>query len=239
MALYGVSVRVNTTRGTGAQGTPDVVRPELYARYRFLMENTFGGFADRIKIPAIGSQFGWWNTASGGYWQSTTGNGGSRGTGLKVWNTTQGKWEYQGHSTRLVTGFRASDVSAYAEYMSVAVYAYNLDQVGPFPAEEVMPNVLLRRGVEYTVELRLKQNSMAGTQDADGNFATANADGVFEVWFNGFKAWSRNTYRWRRHADFGVQGFWLDVYHGGTAAARQDMHFQVNEVTVATAYIGP
>ncbi len=237
--LDGVSVRIDTTRGTGAQGTPDVVRPELYARYRFLMENTFGGLADRVKIPAIGSQFGWWNANSGGYWQSTTGNGGWRGTGLKVWNVTQGKWEYQGHSTRLVTGYRASDVSAYAEYMSVAVYAYNLDQVGAFPDQEVMTNVVLRRGVEYTVDLRLKQNSMSGAQDVNGNYATANADGVFEVWFNGYKAWSRSTYRWRRHADFGVQGFWLDVYHGGTAATRHDMHFQVNEVTVATAYIGP
>ena len=193
--LDSVSVRVDTTRGTGSQGSPDVVRPELFARYRFLMENTFGGGADRIKIPAIGSQFGWWNTASGGYWQSTTGNGGSRGTGLKVWNATQGKWEYQGHSTRLVTGFRASDASAYAEYMSVAVYAYNLDQTGPFPSEEVMRNVVLRRGVEYSVELRLKQNSLSGTQDANGNYATANADGVFEVWFNGYKAWSRTNYR--------------------------------------------
>jgi hypothetical protein len=237
--LDSASVRINTTRGTGAQGGPDVVRPELFARYRFLMESSFGGGADRVKIPAIGCQFGWWNTNAGGYWQSTTGNGGSVGTGLKVWNTTQGKWEYQGHSTRLLTGYKASDNSAYAEYMSISVYCYNLDQVGAFPGADMMQNVVLRRGVDYAIDLRMKQNSMSGAQDAVGNYATANADGVFEVWINGYKAYSRSNYRWRRHADFGVQGYWLDVYHGGTVASPHDMHYQVGEVTVATAYIGP
>lgn len=29
-------------------------------------------------------RMGWWNDAQGGYWQSTTGNGGAPGTGLKL-----------------------------------------------------------------------------------------------------------------------------------------------------------
>jgi hypothetical protein len=235
----GADFRLNTTKGTGPQGMPDIVRDEMYMRYLWRMDSTFGGFADRVKIPALGGQFGYWVSVGSGYWQPTTGNGGSPGTGLKVFNAAQGKWEYQGHSTRLVVGYRCSDASAYADYMRVAVYAYNLDQKGPFPDEEVMPNLVLRRDTDYAVEVRLRQNTMSGPLDANGNYAVANADGVIEVWFNGFKAFSRNTYRWRFHPEIGVQGPWIDVYHGGVAKSDRRMHFRVNEVVAATSYVGP
>ena len=80
---------------------------------------------------------------------------------------------------------------------------------------------------------------MAGGPDADGNYATANADGVLQAWINGYPAYSKTNFRWRRHADFGVQGIWLDVYHGGQTLAPSTMHYRIDRVSLATSYIGP
>ena len=72
-----------------------------------------------------------------------------------------------------------------------------------------------------------------------GNYATANADGAYQVWFNGYPAYSKANFRWRRHAEFGVQGVWIDVYHGGTDLAPTTMHYRLDRVSLATRYIGP
>ena len=100
-------------------------------------------------------------------------------------------------------------------------------------------NVAIRKEAWYCFDIRIKQNSMSGAQDALGNYATANPDGVYEVWLNGYPVYSRTDYRWRRHAEFGVQGIWLDVYHGGIPASPTTMHYRVDRVSVAKTYVGP
>jgi hypothetical protein len=228
------------TAGTGTRGAPDVVRPELFGHYAWYMESSFGTQQDdAIKIPAMGVQFGVWNPA--GYWQQTTGNGGSRGTGLKVDNGGASNFEYQGHSVRLLTGTapKAGDDDPYTGWFGVGVYPYNLDQVQDFPEGEAVPYVALRREAWYDIDIRVKQNSVSGTQDALGNWSVANADGIYQIWINGYLAYSKTTFRWRRHLEFGVQGLWLDVYHGGQSPALVDMHYRIDRVAVATQYIGP
>lgn len=233
------SIRQDVSRGTGPNGTVDSVQTELFGQYWLYLEPDFGtaGRSTAIKIPAMGVQYGWWNDS--GYWQQTTGNGGSPGTGLKVWNAARGKWEYQGHSIRILTGVKAEDNSAYANLFAVAFYPYNLDQAGPFPAGENWPYIALEIGSWYCIDLYMKQNTMSGPQDANGNYATANPDGVMKAWVNGLPAYEKSTFRWRRHADFGIQGIWIDFYHGGIDPAPYDMHYRIDRVTLATQYIGP
>lgn len=232
-------VRADVSKGTGASGAPDLVVDDLYGQYWLYLESDFGTTADTaIKIPSMGVQFGYWNPV--GYWQQTTGNGGSRGTGLKVWNTAHNKWEYQGHSIRLLTGVEptALDDDPYAGWFGIGIYPYNLDQGGPFPAGEAFPNVAIRKEQSYCIDIRIKQNSMSGSQDANGNYANANPDGVFQAWINGHLVYSRTDYRWRRHPEFGVQGMWVDVYHGGILPAPRDMHYRIDRVALARSYIG-
>ena len=235
-----LDARPEVTQGTGVRGTPNTVHEELFSQYWMYLENDFGTVADTaIKIPAMGVQFGYWNPV--GYWQQTTGNGGSPGTGLKVDNGGTSNFEYQGHSVRFLTGTSptALDDDPYNGWFGIGIYPYNLDQGGPFPAGESFPNVAIRKEAWYCFDIRVKQNSMSGAQDALGNYATANADGVYEVWINGYPVYSRRDYRWRRHAEFGVQGLWLDVYHGGVPASPTTMHYRVDRVSVAKVYVGP
>jgi len=236
------NTRLDVSRGTGLRGTPDVVYEELFGQYSIYLESDFGTTQDdAIKIPAMGVQFGWWNPASGGYWQQTTGNGGYKGTGLKVDPGSGLPFEYQGHSARLVTGAspRPGDDDPYIGWFSVELYCYHLDQVGSFPGGRLFPMIAIRTEHWYTFDIRVKQNSMSGTQDALGNYSTAIADGVYEAWINGYPAFRKTDYRWRRHAEFGVQGVWIDVYHGGVSPALVDMHYRVDRVALAKAYIGP
>ena len=241
-ALGSANSRLEGSQGTGLRGTPNVVREELFGQYHMYLENDFGTTADTaIKIPAMGVQFGYWNPAGGGYWQQTTGNGGSRGTGLKVDPGGSANFQYEGHSVRFLTGVSptAQDDDPYNGWFGIGIYDYNLDQVGPFPAGASFPMIAIRKEQWYCIDIRVKQNTMSGSQDALGNYATANADGIYQVWINGYPAYSRTNYRWRRHAEFGVQGVWIDVYHGGTDLAPTTMHYRLDRVALATSYIGP
>jgi hypothetical protein len=229
------NLRSDVSRGT-ADGTPDQVLEELFGQYHLFLESDFGSNIDGIKIPAMGVQFGYWNPV--GYWQQTTGNGGSPGTGLKVWNEAQGVWEYQGHSVRILSGQRAADASAYGDLLALSLYPYNLDQQGPFPASESLPYVAIRRERWYAIDIHVKQNSIEPPLDADGN-GQAVADGEYRVWINGYPALTRTGFRWRRHAEFGVQGLWVDFYHGGVPPAPYAMHYRIDRVTLARRYIGP
>jgi hypothetical protein len=240
------NVRYDVSAGVNPNGTISPVLPELFGQYWLYLENDFGTTSDdAVKIPAMGVQFGWWNPV--GYWQSTTGNGGYPGTGLKVYPATDAqallndKFEYQGHSVRLLTGTAPlpGDDDPYDGYFGIYIYPYNLDQAGPFPASPAFPNIVIRKAAWYCFDIRVKQNSMSGSQDSLGNYAVANPDGVWQCWINGLAAYSNTTYRWRRHADFGVQGMWIDVYHGGQSPQPVTAHYRVDRVSLATAYIGP
>lgn len=237
-----VDSRREVSTGVAPTGTISPVVPELFGQYSLYLEANFGTTNDdAIKIPAMGVQFGYWNPA--GYWQQTTGNGGSPGTGLKVAPAanTANNFSYEGHSVRFLTGVdpAAGDDDPYVGWFGIGIYPYNLDQIGPFPAGEVFPGIVIRRERWYAIDIRVKQNTMSGAQDGLGNFATANPDGVYQVWINGYLAYSKTTFRWRRHADFGVQGIWLDVYHGGQTLAPRTMNYRLDRVALASSYIGP
>ena len=224
--------------GDGGQGMTSQ-QDDLYSQYHLYLENDFGSNIDGIKIPAMGTQFGYWRTYNGGYWQMVTGNGGAPGTGLKIWNAAQSRWEYEGHSVRIVTTSKPADNSAYASLYGLKLYPYNLDQVGAFPDMVNFPYVAVQKERWYAIDLYMKLNSMSGARDANGNYAVANPDGEYRVWVNGYPALTKTNFRWRKHPEFGVEGFWLDFYHGGVPPAPYTMHYRVDRVTIAKNYIGP
>lgn len=219
-----------------ASGTPNDVQNELYARYYVLLEEDWGSEIDANKMPGWDGRFGWWNTL--GYWQATTGNGGSRPTGLKVRNVAQNRWEFQGASMRGHGGTRANDGNPYDGLFWIGSYVYHLDQATDYGESIVWPGLVVGKGRWYCIEQYIKMNSVIGPADSLGN-GVAVKDGRLRVWVDGVQAYERNDFRWRRHPQMGIQGFWLNWYHGGTAAAPRDMHFRMDSVVIARNYIGP
>jgi hypothetical protein len=221
--------------GATAAGIPDKVETELYARYYVYLEEDWGSEVDGNKMPGWDGRFGWWNPV--GYWQSTTGNGGSRPTGLKVRNSSN-HWEYQGASMRGSGGMRSNDGNPYDNLFWLGNYIYHLDQDGAYGEHNTWPGVVIDKGQWHCIEQHIRMNSITGPYDSVGN-GEAMHDGQYTVWMDGVLAFKRANLRWRRHPEMGIQGFWLNWFHGGTALAPRDMHFRMDAMVIARSYIGP
>lgn len=234
-ALVGSDLQRSVIAG-GEKGVPTSVETHLFARYMVFLEKDWGSTLQSNKMPGWDGRMGWWNKV--GYWQSTTGNGGSPGTGRKVANPVTGGWTYEGCSMRGLGGRTSGDGNPYDGLFTMASYMYHLDQIGPFGEDCYWNGVVLTRERWFSIEHEIVMNTISGPYDALGN-GVANRDGQYRVWVDGVLAWERKDLRWRCHPEMGIQGFWLDWYHGGIEPAPSDMHFRMNSVVIARDYIGP
>ncbi len=232
--LLGCDMQHNVIGGK-PDGTPDRVETELYARYYVLLEDDWGSEVDANKMPGWDARMGWWNPV--GYWQSTTGNGGIPTTGLKVRNDTRKRWEYEGASMRGFCGMRSNDGNPYDHLFWMGSYIEHLDQGSVYGEPLPWPGVLIDKGRWHCIEQRLRMNRITGPFDALGN-GTAAHDGQYTVWMDGVQAFERSNLAWRRHPEMGIQGFWLDWYHGGMRPPTHDMRFRMDGVVIARSYIG-
>jgi hypothetical protein len=233
--LWGCDLEHNVVGGT-TEGTTNKVETELYARYYVYLEENWGSTVDANKMPGWDGRFGWWNSL--GYWYPMTGNGGGRPSGKKIWNARLGRWVYEGSSMRGHGGTLAGDGNPYDSLFWLGGYIYHLDQFGDFGENVKWDRVAIKRGNWYCIEQYIKMNSISGPYDSVGN-GQANFDGVYKAWVDGVPCYERSNFRWRRHPEMGIQGFWLNWYHGGKQATLSDMHFRMNSVVIAREYIGP
>jgi hypothetical protein len=231
----GGSLERDVVGGT-ADGLTDKVETELYARYYVFLEESWGSTVDTNKMPGWDGRFGFWNPR--GYWNAITGNGGARPTGKKVWNAVKQRWEYHGASMRGHGGTKAGDGNPYDDLFWLGGYIYHLDQASYYGENVKWTGVVISKGRWFSIEHYIKMNSIVGPYDTVGN-GEAVHDGEYRVWVDGVQAYERTNFRWRRHPEMGIQGFWLNWYHGGTRPALTDMHFRMNSVVIARDYIGP
>lgn len=64
-------------------------------------------------------------------------------------------------------------------------------------------------------------------------------DGVLRAWIDGQLAFERNDLRMRHQADLKIEKIWINLYHGGSWAAKSDDHLYLDNVVIARKYIGP
>ena len=64
-------------------------------------------------------------------------------------------------------------------------------------------------------------------------------DGVLETWIDGRKAYRQTNWRWRDTNSLKIEQIWLNVYHGGTDVPDQDISLYIDNVVIASSYIGP
>lgn len=226
---------------------PAVVTEELFCRLYIYLEGDWNSTRDSNKM-AMGwdLRMGWWNDARGGYWQSTTGNGGAPGTGLKVFapkfknggSQVADRWEYQGHSVRMEAGKAPGDGNPYSNLRPIQSYAYNLDQPTSYGEMLRLGNGVIGKGRWHCIEQQIKINSIVGPFDELGN-GTAVADGVLRTWLDGVLCSEHTTLRWRRHPEMGVEGPWVNWFYGGKQPTEVPMHYRMNHLVLARKYIGP
>lgn len=234
------------TIGTMRADTSDPMFPiagpptkELFGRMCFQMEDNWKSRNDGNKM-ALGwdLRFGYW---TGTYWQQTTGNGGARGTGLKVLRTNKNgskQWEYQGHSIRMESGTGPKDPNHPQDGLRPIIsYTYHLDQFDFNGTNERWGNAVIERGRYHCIEQQIKINSIVGPFDELGN-GQAVADGVLRTWVDGVFVGERTDMRWHRHPSMGVEGPWINWFFGGKQAAEYQMNYKMFDMVLATEYIG-
>ena len=64
-------------------------------------------------------------------------------------------------------------------------------------------------------------------------------DGILESWIDGRLAYRQTDWRWRDVDSLKIEQIWLDFYHGGTAVPDQDISLYIDNVVIASDYIGP
>jgi hypothetical protein len=226
---------------------PSVVTEELFCRLYIYLENDWNSLRDANKM-AIGwdLRMGWWNDANRGYWQSTTGNGGAPGTGLKLFapalknggSQRSDRWEYQGHSIRMEARKGVADGNPYSDLRPLESYVYNLDQPGAYGQIVRLGRGVIGKGRWHCIEQQIRMNSVVGPFDGLGN-GQAVADGVLRTWIDGVKCSEVTNLRWRRHPEMGVEGPWVNWFYGGKLPTEVPMHYRMNHFVVARKYIGP
>lgn len=219
---------------------------ELYTRmYVFLEEDWLDVHQDGQKLGiGFDQRFGYWT--SRGYWQRTTGNGGQRGTGLKIQRPPKyfngmpdARWEYQGHMQRMEVGKGLADPThPYRAYRPIQTYAYHLDQSGANGSIFNFGRACLPIGRWVCLEQYVRTNSIDGPFDAIGN-GQAVPDGVLRTWVDGVPAGEVKNLRWRRHPDIGIEGPSVVWYYGGKTFPPHPMHYRMRDVVVARRLIGP
>lgn len=234
--LWGCGYERNVVGGT-ANGVTDRVVDELYARYYVFLEETWGSKIEINKMPGLDARLGFWSPGSR-RWTAVSGNGGERANGKKAWNDSAKRWEYQGCSIRGHGGMKAGDGNPYDDLFWLGSYVYNLDQGNEYGDHVKWNGTAIAKGRWYCIEQQVKMNSIIGPYDSVGN-GEAVRDGELRAWVDGVLVYERTNFRWRRHPEMGLQGFWLNWYHGGRQASPTEMHFRMNSVVIAREYIGP
>jgi hypothetical protein len=64
-------------------------------------------------------------------------------------------------------------------------------------------------------------------------------NGVLRAWIDGQLAFEKSDICFRHTDKLKIEQIWMNVYHGGTKPSPYDQHLYIDNVVIATEYIGP
>lgn len=166
-----------------------------------------------------------WNpTRDGGKLPGFGGTYNRGGWGLRKANGENG-WTIRGAFFQQPAG-----CASMRGYAGIGSYVYHMD-VPNAPSENwgwgLGPGGRLEKNKWYSVEQFVKLNS-----PNQGN-------GVFKAWINGHLVEEQTGLRFRTNPQIKIENIWLNVYHGGVAKPPHKMSLYIDNVVIASRYIGP
>jgi hypothetical protein len=165
-----------------------------------------------------------WNPSlDGGKMPGITGTYGRGGWGMRK---SDG---YNGWSVRGGFAARPPSDSSVVGMTAIGSYAYHvdIDASGDYWGWNEGPTGLLQNNQWYAVEQYVKLNTLG------------ERDGIFRAWIDGRQVFEKTDVRFRLTSKLKIENIWMDVYHGGTSVAPQDMTLYIDNVVIARKYIGP
>ncbi len=64
-------------------------------------------------------------------------------------------------------------------------------------------------------------------------------DGVMLAWVDAEVAFKKTDILFRKSKNLRIENVWLNVYHGGKSVAESDDHLYIDNIVIASSYIGP
>ena len=89
------------------------------------------------------------------------------------------------------------------------------------------PLSTLKPGKWYSIEQHLKLNT------------PGEKDGILEAWIDGVKVFSRSDLQLRNTPKLKIEKIWFNFYFGGTEKPKHDFNVYVDNIVIASKYIGP
>lgn len=165
-----------------------------------------------------------WEPSDGGKLPGTAGTYGVAGWGGRPVDGTDG-WSARGQ-------YRVSPPQGnpFEGHTTIGNYVYHADMEGQFGDNE---NYLdhcggvLDKNRWYSVEQYVQLNTPGEN------------DGIIRAWVDGRLVEEKTDWRWRDVDTLRIEEVWMNVYHGGTDTAPQDLVLYIDNVVVSHAYVGP
>jgi hypothetical protein len=165
-----------------------------------------------------------WLPTDGGKLPGVSGTYGIAGWGGRPVDGTDG-WSARGTYRTVIP-----DGNPLARHSAIGNYVYHADMAGQYGDVDLWLQGcagLLDKNRWYAVETYVKLNTPGMN------------DGILRGWVDGRLAYERTNWRWRDVDTLKVEQIWMNFYHGGTAVPPTDLHAYIDNVVIATEYIGP
>jgi hypothetical protein len=166
----------------------------------------------------------WNQTIEGGKMPGISGTYGTAGWGGRRSDGTNG-WSARGAFHRSIP----MD-NPLAGTHPIGTYCYHADQEGPYGNIWLWKRGyrgFLRKNRWYSVEQHLRLNT------------PGRKDGVIRAWIDGRLAFEKTDIRFRLVDTLRIEQIWMNVYHGGKRPSPHEQHLFIDNVVVASEYIGP
>ena len=166
----------------------------------------------------------WEQTVDGGKMPGFAGTYGVAGWGGRPSDGTNG-WSARGSFYLSVT-----EDNPLAGTTPLGNYVYHADMTGSYGDVWLWQEDyrgLLTDNRWYCIEQYIKMNT-----------PTVN-DGVLRTWVDGRLAFEKTDLRFRNIETLKIEEVWMNVYHGGTAPSPHDQHLYIDNLVIASSYIGP
>ena len=165
-----------------------------------------------------------WLPTDGGKLPGISGTYGVAGWGGRPVDGTDG-WSARGTYKTVIP-----DGNPLERHSAIGNYVYHADMAGQYGDVDLWLDGcagLLDKNRWYAVETYLKLNTLGEN------------DGILRGWVDGRLAYERTNWRWRDVDSLKIEQIWMNVYHGGSAVPPTDLHLYIDNVVIASEYIGP
>ncbi len=134
-------------------------------------------------------------------------------------------WSARGYFSETI-----SSGNPLSNQIPIGNYIYHADMKDPYGDETVWylnPLSVIKKNQWYSVEQFIKLNSIGKN------------DGEIKTWVNGELAFYKKELKFSDNPNVNLESVWLNVYHGGKKKADRDLVLFIDDLIIASDYIGP